>query len=316
MKNRILALLGGAATLVLGCVLVDYILEMRTAYARVSGKSTVLPSPHGDVEYTENGVGPDVLVIHGSGGGYDQGELLAQTLLGGRFHAITPSRFGYLKSTFREGANFDDQADAYAYLLDHLSVKRVAVVALSHGGPSALTFALLYPERVSSLTLLSSGVAPVTSGEQSEADVKGKMLVTIFKHDWLYWAVSEVFRSQLMELLGVNTDIVGQLSPEQLRLAVRMIDYMNPVSQRSAGTVFDNSREKPGNRIAGIRAPTLIVHAEDDTLQLYANAEFAAAHIADARMMSFKKGGHFVIGIELATVRPAVQEHILENWNK
>ncbi len=61
-----------------------------------------------------------MLVIHGSGGGYDQGELLVQAVLGEQFHWIVPSRFGYLRSTFREGATFDDQAQAYAYLLDQL----------------------------------------------------------------------------------------------------------------------------------------------------------------------------------------------------
>ena len=113
-----------------------------------------MPSPYGDIEYTEGGSGPAVLVIHGSGGGYDQGELLAQAVLGEQFHWIAPSRFGYLRSTFREGATFDDQAHAYAYLLDRLGIRKVAVVALSHGGPSALLFAVLHPERVSSLTLI------------------------------------------------------------------------------------------------------------------------------------------------------------------
>ena len=82
---------------------------------------------------------PPSLVIHGSGGGYDQGELSRRRCWESGFHWIAPSRFGYLRSTFREGATFDDQAHAYACLLDHLGVKKVAVVALSHGGPSALS---------------------------------------------------------------------------------------------------------------------------------------------------------------------------------
>jgi len=127
-----------------------YLLDMKRAYERIHGKSTVIPSPYGDIEYTAGGLGPPVLVIHGSGGGYDQGELLAQAVLGEQFHWITPSRFGYLRSTFYEVAKWDDQAHAYAYLLDQLGVKKVPVVALSQGGPSALLFAVLHPERVSS----------------------------------------------------------------------------------------------------------------------------------------------------------------------
>ncbi|RPH67286.1 MAG: alpha/beta hydrolase [Burkholderiales bacterium] len=101
-----------------------YVLDIGRAYERVAGRSKVIPSPDGNIEFTEGGSGPAVLVIHGSGGGYDQGELIAQALIGESFHWIAPSRFGYLRSTFREGATFDDQARAYAHLLDHLGMTR------------------------------------------------------------------------------------------------------------------------------------------------------------------------------------------------
>jgi len=88
--------------------MMGYRREITRAYERVRGKSRVIPSPHGDIEYTEGGSGPHVLVSHGSGGGYDQGELIAQAFLDDSFHWIAPSRFGYLQSTFREGSTFDD----------------------------------------------------------------------------------------------------------------------------------------------------------------------------------------------------------------
>ena len=92
--------------------------DMRRAYARIRGGSTVIPSPFGDIEYAEAGTGQPVLVIHGSGGGFDQGGLLAGAVLGDNVRWIAPSRFGYLRSTFHQGATFDDQAHAYAFLLD------------------------------------------------------------------------------------------------------------------------------------------------------------------------------------------------------
>ncbi len=68
-----------------------------------------------------------------------------------------------------ENATWDEQAQAYAVLLDNLGVHKVSVVAVSQGGPSALLFAVLYPERVSSLTLLSCGITPSVSENQAEA---------------------------------------------------------------------------------------------------------------------------------------------------
>ncbi len=293
-----------------------YLRDMKTAYARVGAKSHVVPSPLGDIEYTQGGSGPDVLVIHGSGGGYDQGELLAQNVLGERFHWIAPSRFGYLRSTLRQGMTWDDQAHAYSHLLDHLGVKRVAVVAISHGGPSALLFAVLHPERVSSLTLISCGVAAASTMDQAQANQKGDMLVGLFKHDAAYWAMSRVLRKQLMGLMGANDAVIAGFTPAQREWVDRLIDEMNPVAPRSAGVVFDNRTALPGARIAAIRAPTLVVHAEDDTLQLFHNAAFAAATIPDARLMRFAHGGHLLMVVEQEKIGAAVQKHVSEHMGK
>ena len=274
-----------------------------------------MSSPYGDIEFLEGGSGRPVLVIHGSGGGYDQGQLIAEAALGNQFRWIAPSRFGYLRSGFRDGATWDDQAHAYAYLLDQLGIQKVAVVAMSHGGPSALLFAVLHPERVSSLALISCGVASSSEGDQAQANEKGDRLTTIFEHDPLYWAISTMFKRQLMGLMGADDAVVASLTPEQRQLFEDFIDYMNPVSLRSAGAAFDNQATLPGERIAAITAPTLIFHATDDTLQLYHNAEFAASTIPNARLIRFEKGGHFLIGVEQLKIRETLIDHIFSHSN-
>lgn len=163
---------------------------MADADARLAGKSTVIASPFGPIEFSQGGAGPPVLVIHGSGGGFDQGELMVRAVLGPGYRWIAPSRFGYLRSSVPQGASFDDQAHAFAYLLDQVGIERVAVVTFSHGGPSALLFAALHPERVTSLTLISAGVAATAAAEQSTANRKGDALVRIFEQDWLYWSLT------------------------------------------------------------------------------------------------------------------------------
>ena len=290
-----------------------FIRDMSRAYERVGEKGTVIFSTFGDIQFTEAGSGPAALVIHGSGGGYDQGELIAQAVLGDDFHSISPSRFGYLGSSVPEGATWDDQAHAYAYLLDNLGIEKVAVVAMSQGGPSALLFAVLHPDRVSSLTLISCGVVALSTEDQAEANEKGNMLVTIFKHDLLYWGISKLFKKQLMGLIGANSEVISGLTPDQRQLFEHFIDYMNPVSPRSAGASFDNKAQMPGGRIAAITVPTLILHARDDGLQLFHNAEFAAATIPNAELVSFDKGGHFIIGTEQSAIRAAVGDHIRNN---
>lgn len=288
-----------------------YVADTRRAYARITGHSTWVPSPLGDIEFRRKGTGVPVLVIHGSGGGYDQGELIATAVLGTHFDWIVPSRFGYLRSTFSQGATFDEQAEAYAYLLNHLGLQKVAVLALSHGGPSALLFAARYPERVSSLTLLSCGVATSSEANQIEANQKGNALTTIFKFEVLYWLVRMFLRKQLMRLMGVSHAVIEKLTTEQRLLVDRVIDGMAPVVPRYAGVVFDNKAVMPDERVAAIHVPTLIIHATDDMLQLFHNAEYAATHIPGARLISFEKGGHFLLAVEQSAIQAEVRRFIL-----
>lgn len=313
MLRKILRWVAATLVTVTLLVLVVYVREMRRAYERVRGKSKVMASPYGDIEYSEGGSGPAVLVIHGSGGGYDQGELMVRAVLGEQFHWITPSRFGYLRSTFHAGATFDEQAHAYAYLLDQLGIQRVAVIALSHGGPSALLFSVLHPDRASSLTLISCGVAASSATAQAQANQKGTILMTIFKHDPLYWGISHLFRKQLLELMGANDAVIASLTPQQRQLADEVIEFMNPVSLRSAGATFDNQAAMPNERITAIKAPTLIFHATDDTLQLFHNAEFAAAKIPRAKLNRFARGGHLLMAVEQTTLQTEIQQFILDH---
>ncbi|TVR06377.1 MAG: alpha/beta hydrolase, partial [Spirochaetaceae bacterium] len=208
---------------------------------------------------------------------------------------------------------WDEQADAYAYLLDHLGVERVAVLALSQGGASAFLFAERYPERVSSLSCISCGAAHSTEELQAMADQKGRMLAAIFSRNFPYWLVTRAFRRPFMGLMGADRDVVARLTPGQLQSIGQVIEYMNPVAPRAAGAIFDNQARLPGARLAGVTAPTLIVHAEDDTLQLYHNAEFAVATIPGAELMSFTAGGHVVMAVEQEAIRTAVQSHIIRN---
>ena len=290
--------------------------DMRDARARAHSHGTVVALPDGDIEYAERGSGTDVLIVHAAAGGWDQGALIASALLDERFHWIAPSRFGYLRSPWRPGAAVEDQARDYAYLLDLLGIEKVAVVAMSAGGPSALQFAIDYPHRVSSLTLVSCGVARPPEKLREEADRKGRALVRIFKTDLRLWLATRLFRNRLLELMGAGSATRLALGYEPSLWIDRMLAAMHPASWRQEGVRFDNIAELPGERIAAIQAPTLVIHAKDDTLQLYDHAAFAMAHIPGARLMSFERGGHMLLATERGTIREAVQEHILAHAAK
>lgn len=117
------ALLGGAA-LVLGR---EYQRDMRESERRITGRSEVIHTSFSQLEYAVAGKGRDVLMIHGTGGGFDQGLTFTEALVRRGFRVIAPSRFGYLRSDFPEDPSSEHQADAFVELLDRLGVAKVPV---------------------------------------------------------------------------------------------------------------------------------------------------------------------------------------------
>ena len=100
----------------------------------LSGSDIVTTEEFGDIEYAIQGKGLPVLVVHGAGGGYDQGLLIGENYVGDGHRFIAPSRFGYVRSSIPQNGSPVAQADAYAALLDALGIERVAVVGFSDGG--------------------------------------------------------------------------------------------------------------------------------------------------------------------------------------
>jgi len=134
--------------------------DIEAARRRLAGRERrILRDPRfGDIEYTEWGNGPPMILSHPLFGGFDAEPGLAETYIGAGPRFIAPSRFGYLGSSLLPRATPAVQADAYALLLDSLGIDRVAVFGYSVGGPSAMQFALRHADRTSNLNLMASAL--------------------------------------------------------------------------------------------------------------------------------------------------------------
>lgn len=76
------------------------------------------------------GEGNPVLIVHGAGGGFDQGLDMTGALAGHGYRLIVPSRFGYLRSALPDKPTVAMQADTYVALLDRLGADKVVVVSI------------------------------------------------------------------------------------------------------------------------------------------------------------------------------------------
>ena len=259
---------------------------------KANAKSMVVETDQGIIEYAISGKGDPVLMIHGAGGGYDQGLLLADRFLPKDCMVIAVSRFGYLNTPLQEEPTTDHMAALYKELLDKLGINKVHVVAVSDGGPSALKFSIKYPERLNSLTMMcaKSQTPPKLTTIQS------MVFGTIFNNDFLFWMITEYIQSDLLNVLGVPKEVQNKMTADEIHMAREFFEIMNPISLRKEGIFNANVQFKellPDDYpIWEIEAPTLVVHAEDDTLQPFYYAEYTHEKVPNSTLLSFKEGGH------------------------
>ncbi|MCC0035078.1 MAG: alpha/beta hydrolase [Hoeflea sp.] len=119
-----------SAALAVALGLTAYIADMNRITEHLASGSDLVATRHGQIEFTAWGNGPAVLVVHGAGGGYDQGRLLPMRFGGDGYRWISVSRFGYLRSELPEDGSTLAQAEAFADLIDALGVGKVAVLAM------------------------------------------------------------------------------------------------------------------------------------------------------------------------------------------
>ncbi len=91
--------------------------DIQTARARVSSGSQIAQTACVPIEYAVVGEGAPVLVVHGAGGGFDQGLDFGLPLTRQGFRVIAMSRFGYLRTPLPDEAAPVAQAEAHACLL-------------------------------------------------------------------------------------------------------------------------------------------------------------------------------------------------------
>ena len=306
MKRNVLI---GTALVLLAAVIsvsIQYRKEMSYAYQRVADGSNVLVTENGEIEYGMEGEGTPVLLIHGAGGGYDQGLLMGQAFLESGYQFIAISRFGYLGSPLLEEATVEKQAKLYADLLTHLDIDEVMILGVSAGGPSATQFAHDYPERSSALILVSA----VSMYMGDDIPLSTKIVNTIQKSDFAYWLVLKTFRTQFLGFIGIPRETYNALSPGEKQFADQMLEFMHPMSPRRPGNIHEASiKPLPGEAMNRIEVPTIIVHAKDDTLVDHAHAAFYHQHLANAQLISFDRGGHGLAS-ELAVIRSQLKEFL------
>lgn len=297
MRRGLVGLLLLSALLLAGLALLAE-RDARRAAVALEAAARTLPTRHGPIPFQEGGAGPALLVIHGAGGGHDQGALLARALASGEVRWIAPARFGYPGAAMPADASVPAQAEALADLLDALGLERVAVMGMSGGVPVALHLAQAFPERVRALVLLSSAPFAPLGIEDQETPVPIWVYDALFATELPYWLVLRLAPGRVDALFDADARSGGELSEDEGNFVRDMREGFVPVRARRKGLANEGAAIDPRHPVdlARISAPALIVHAADDRIAPVATARHLAAGLARAELVLFETGGHLLLG--------------------
>ena len=266
-RRAVLLGLGGLALAGAGFAAGGFAEARRQAGVRLFGRATTTGSRAGALEYALAGDGPPLMMIHGTGGGFDQGLLFASKLRDQGFRIVAPSRFGYLGSAFPEDASPGHQADRLVDLIDHLGIERLAVVGGSAGALSAAEFALRHPDRCSHLGLLVPA-ANLTGRDPVAFSALQRIAVgAVLGSDAMFWALSRAAPRQMIRtLLATDPGLLDRVSADEAHRARTILDQIFPISRKSQGLRADGYWAGAPTRTAydRISVPTLILSCEDD----------------------------------------------------
>jgi pimeloyl-ACP methyl ester carboxylesterase len=281
--------------------------DIRAARARIEAGSQVVATRCGPIEYAIAGQGPPVLVVHGAGGGYDQGLDLGEPLVMKGFRVIAMSRFGYLRTLLPLDASAAAQADAHAGLLDALGIEQAAVIGASAGAPSAMQFALRHPERCRALILLvPAAFAPRPDGAAAVAPPMKAMpgwarhfFDLALRSDFIFWAAQRISRTSMIRtILGTPPDVVEEASAAEQARVASVLEHILPITPRRGGLLNDGAVISSLERfdLERIAVPTLAISTADCLYGTFESARYTAEHVTGARFIGYPTGGHLCVG--------------------
>jgi 3-oxoadipate enol-lactonase len=178
-------------------------------------------------------------------------------------------------------------SDDLRRVLDHLGIERTHLVGNSRGGMISLDFALQWPERVRSLTLVGSGIGGFDNDDPA--------LTPLFDEMERLWKEKDY--EQVVELeTQMWTDGPGQPATRvDPAVRARMVEW-NLENYRAEQEAEQIQRLEPpaAERLGELTVPTFVIWGLLDTSEANSSGEKLVAEIHRARSHIFPDVAHMV----------------------
>jgi pimeloyl-ACP methyl ester carboxylesterase len=197
--------------------------------------------------------------------------------------------------------SLEDMARDTVGLMDALAIEKAHIVGASMGGMIAQIMAIRFPERVKTLTSIMS-----TTGEAGLPPPQPAVMAAMLAPPPLTVSAFIEANVQVARLLRTNSDVAEEATDRAraTRAAARGLNPQGGVRQVAAIMASGSRKEA----LAGVKAPTLVIHGADDPLVPVEGGRATARAIPGAKLLVLERMGHTLP----RTVWPRIIDAIVE----
>jgi pimeloyl-ACP methyl ester carboxylesterase len=196
-------------------------------------------------------------------------------------------------------------ADAVG-VLDVYGIPAAHVVGVSAGGAFAQLLALGFPDRVLSLTLIST--SPAIAGERSLPSPTERFNAFLASAD-VNWSER---RSLIEYLVGYQRMLAGGVRPFDeaawSALVRRDVERARDIASSQNHNLIPEGHV-PSGPLSSVAAPTLVIHGTADPMFPLAHGQALAGEIPGAKLLTLEGVGHGVERADWERVSDAILAH-------
>lgn len=193
-------------------------------------------------------------------------------------------------------------------VLDALGLPAAHVVGVSAGGALAQLMALDHPDRIRSLTLIST-TAAVSTDRSAGLPGPTPELVTFFAAPAPDWTDRDSVVDYQVRYAEVLTGGRRPFPAREVRELVRAdVDRAtNPASVQNHDLLADPPRDRPP--LSSLRVPTLVVHGDADPMFPLPHGQALAEEIPGALLLVLPDAGHGLERADWSVLASAILDH-------
>jgi pimeloyl-ACP methyl ester carboxylesterase len=255
---------------------------------------------------------PAILLIGGATASMDwwEEEFCERLAAGSRFVMRYDHRDTGRSVSYEPGApryTFRDLVGDAVGLLDTFGRASAHLVGISMGGAIGQLVALDHPDRVASLTLIST--SPAGPGDPDLPAMSEETLAQ-FALSQPDWTDRGAVLDYMVHLARVSAAHSRPFDEETVRdVAGRVLDRTVDIASSMTNHIAMDGGDRWRERLGEVRVPTLVIHGTEDPVFPYGHALALAREIPGAALLALEQTGHELPRTVWDVVVPAIMLH-------